>query len=106
MLQANGLTGLGMSMTIHDILRVQALTSSVVLHMAIEMVLGTERRILLTSFPATNEGAIGRFRRDKGAGMIFDMVVQVLDSSKNTIAWSTNPWSVIEVTRAGEDLTQ
>lgn len=61
MLQANGLTGLGMSIKTHNVLHVQALTSSVVLHMAVEVVLRTERRILLTSFPATNECAVGRF---------------------------------------------
>jgi hypothetical protein len=51
------------------------LTSSVVLHVTIEMVFRTERRILLTAIPATNKCAVGRFRRYQSAGVIFDMVV-------------------------------
>ena len=64
------------------------LTSSMILHMAVEMIFGTERCILLTALPATNECAVGRFRRNQSAGVIFDMVVQMLDGSKNTIARS------------------
>lgn len=77
-----------------------------VLHVTVEVVLRTERRVLLASFPATNKCAVGRFRRNQGAGMIFDVVVQVLNGSKNTIAWSENSVSAIETTHAREDLTQ
>lgn len=62
MLQANGLTGdLSMSIALHDILHGQVLTSSVILHVAVEVVLRAEWRILLTSFPATNECAVRCF---------------------------------------------
>lgn len=82
------MTGLEMSIAIHDVLFVQVLTSSMVLHMAVKVILGAEWRILLTAFPTTNECAVWCSRRYQGAGMIFNMVVQVLDSSKHTIAWS------------------
>ena len=59
-----------------------------VLHVSIEMIFGAEWCILLTAVPATNECAVGRFRRNQSAGVIFDMVVQMLDGSKNTIARS------------------
>jgi hypothetical protein len=53
----------------------QVLTSSMVLHVTIKVIFGTERRILLTAIPATNECAVECFRRNQGAGVIFDMVV-------------------------------
>lgn len=62
------------------------LTSSMILHMAVEMIFGTERCILLTALPATNECAVGRFGRNQSACVIFDVVVQMLNSSKNTVA--------------------
>jgi hypothetical protein len=39
----------------------KVLTASMVLHVSIEMIFGTERCILLTAVPATNECAVGRF---------------------------------------------
>lgn len=38
--------------------------------------------------------------------MIFDMIVQVFDSGKNTITWSKELSSVLEGTYAGGILTQ
>jgi hypothetical protein len=37
------------------------LTSSMVLHVTVEMIFGAERCILLTTVPATNECAVGCF---------------------------------------------
>lgn len=76
---------MNMSIVGPDIHYTQVRTSSMVLHVTVEMIFGAERCILLTALPATNECAVRRFGRNQSACVIFDMVVQMLNSSKDTI---------------------
>jgi hypothetical protein len=56
--------------------------------MAVEMVFGAKRSILFTAVPATNKCAVGRLAWKKSARVVLDMIVQVLDGRKHTIARS------------------
>lgn len=74
-----------MSTSSIDVSWMVLLTASVVLHVSVEMILGTKWCILFTAFPATNKCAVRCFRRHQSASMIFDVVVQILNGSKDTI---------------------
>ena len=51
---------MGMSIARPDVDGTQVLTSSMVLHVTIEMIFGTKGSVLLTALPATNKCAVGR----------------------------------------------